>query len=148
MTSRQASRFYSAFWGSERKGRQTAIEVTCVCCEVIQNCGEHQAVPPPCLPYSISSLFHHHHSGLTCPICYNHQSRTLSAEISFLLKVMMRIDEVMFVKDSCKHQRKGCVWISRAVVSGAEHYALSLYCLCLRPMTIALLPHPQPGCQL
>lgn len=98
--------------------------------------------------YPVSSFFHHHPSGLTCLICYSHQSRTLSAGISFPLKVIMRIDEIMFVKEFCKHQREGAAWISRVAVSEGNHDSLLLYYLLQRPMTIAPLPHPQPGCQL
>lgn len=104
--------------------------------------------PAPNLSHPVSSLFHHYPSGLTCLTCYSHQSRTLSAAISLPLKVIMRIDEIMFVKEFCKHQREGAAWISRVAVSEGNHDSLLLYYLPQRPMTIAPLAHPQPGCQL
>lgn len=103
--------------------------------------------PAPNLSHPVSSLFHHDPSGLTCLICYSNQSRTLSSGISFPLKVIMRIDEIMFVKEFRKHQRAGAAWISRVAVSERNYDSLLLYYLPQRLMTIAPLPHPQPGCQ-
>lgn len=90
----------------------------------VQHARAHSQSLTPCL------IFHHDPSGLTCLICYSHQSRTLSARISFPLKVM-RIDEIMFVKEFCKHQRAGAAWISRVAVSEGNHDSLLLY-ICLR----------------
>lgn len=97
----------------------------------------------PCLIFVTSLSLWSHLSNMP-----SSSSRTFSAGISFPLKVIMRIDEIMFVKEFCKHQREGAAWISRVAVSEGNHDSLLLYCLPQRPMTIAPLPHSEPGCQL
>ena len=60
-------------------------------------------------------------------MCYSHHSRTLSPEISFPSKVILRIDEITFVKDSGKHQMKSAAYISGAAEFEAKQRSFPLF---------------------
>lgn len=83
--------------------------------------------PPPCLSCSASLITHP--SGLACPIYRSHQSRALSTEIPFPPNVILRIDEIMFVKVSSKHQMKSVARIARAAMFEAEPHSSLLFSL-------------------
>lgn len=106
--------------GIQRRGRKTGI--------CLENCRDHQEWQPepwrirwihwyltPTLS-SLSASLITHPSGLACLIYCSHQSRALSTEIPFPANVILRIDEIMFVKVSSKHQMKSIACIAGAAM--------------------------------